>query len=665
MNAPQPSATGRIRRRTFLKAASGALLAAGCSSKHNRKLSDELQRMIVLGVDGMDPQLVRKFVAEGRLPNCQRLMNQGTFLPLGTSCPPQSPVAWSNFVSGCNPGGHGIFDFIARDPQTMQPYHSVSRLTGTPNAMTLGNWRIPLSAAAPENLRRGVTFWDELERHGVDCTVLRMPANFPPTKTDATTLAGMGTPDLQGGYGTFSYFSDDPKTRTRDVSGGRIEQVTVTDHHVACQIRGPANEFSPELSSAEATIEVFRDPARAVAKVVVQNTTLILAEGEWSDWIVVRFRLIPNVVEVTGICRLLLKSVHEPFGLYVSPININPADPSAPISTPPDYAKQLVREIGYFYTQGMVEDTHALSAGVLGADEYRQQALFVHDERLRFYQHELQRFRRGFLFFYFSTLDLSSHMFWRALDAGHPQYSAELARDHGDFIGSLYERVDQAIGTALDTLDEHTWLMVVSDHGFTSFRRQFNLNSWLLDNGYLRTHGPAQRAAGLTGFPDVDWTRTQAYGLGINGLYLNRQGREVHGTVAAADADRLIRELSARLEAVRDPETDEPVIERVFDVREVYTGPFAETGPDLIVGYRPNYRASWDTVLGGFPRQHLLDNRDPWSGDHCVAPAFVPGVLMSSRPLAAQGAKLEDIAPTILRGFGAPIPKEMTGTPLI
>ncbi|MBS0204812.1 MAG: alkaline phosphatase family protein [Planctomycetes bacterium] len=665
MNAEAGRTCRQMPRRTFLKAATGALLAAGCAKPPAPSAASGVQRMIVLGIDGMDPQLMRRFIDEGRLPNCQRLIERGSFLPLGTSCPPQSPVAWSNFVSGCNPGGHGIFDFIARDPLTMQPYHSVSRLTGTSSAMPLGNWRIPLGAAAPQNLRRGVTFWEELELHGVDCTVLRVPANFPPTKTDAVTLSGMGTPDLQGNYGTFTYFTDDPKHRSREVSGGRIEKVVLDQHHVRCQIRGPANEFLADNPSVEVTLEVDRDPVSRVARLVVQNTTLVLAEGEWSDWIVVRFSLMPYAVEVSGICRVLLKGVHEPFGLYVSSVNINPAEPSAQISTPPDYARQLVREIGYFYTQGMVEDTHALSAGVLTAAEYRQQALFVHDERLRFYQHELQRFQQGFLFYYFSTLDLSSHMFWRALDPGHPQFTAELAQAHGDFIGSLYERVDQAIGETLATLDEQSWLMVVSDHGFTSFRRQFNLNSWLLDHGYLQTTGPAQRAAVLTGFPDVDWSRTRAYGLGINGLYVNRKGREVYGTVGSGDADRLIQELVSGLEAVRDPETGERVIERVFVARDVYSGPYAEAGPDLIVGYRPNYRASWDTVLGGIPRQHVVDNRDPWSGDHCVAPMFVPGVLLSSRPLRSSAAKLEDLAPTILRGFGVSIPDEMTGTPLI
>lgn len=407
---------------TGLSAVDGCVgLRFGLFRQDFAPLPGDFDRMIVLGVDGMDPQLMQQFLDQGRLPNCRKLMQQGAFLPLATSCPPQSPVAWSSFVSGSNPGGHGIFDFIARDPQTMQPYHSVSRTNDSRSAIKLGNWRLPLGGAAARNLRRGPTFWNELERHGVDCTVLRVPANFPPTDSDATTLSGMGTPDLQGGYGTFTWFTDAADARSRDVSGGRIERIAADGDRITCRLRGPINEFSADFAFAEAAIEVYRDPERQVAKVVIQDTTIVLKEGEWSDWIVVRFSMVPFAVEVSGTCRMLLKGVREPFGLYVSPININPADPSAPISTPPDYAQQLVREIGYFYTQGMVEDTHALSAGVLSADEYRQLALHIHDERLRFYTHELERFQRGFLFFYFSTLDLSSHMF------SHPSIRATLS----------------------------------------------------------------------------------------------------------------------------------------------------------------------------------------------------------------------------------------------
>ena len=659
------SRTNTVTRRKLLRHAAGAglgALAAGCErAKSGTAAARRLQKMIVLGIDGMDPVLLQKFIAEGRMPNCGRLMEEGSFQQLATSNPPQSPVAWSNFISGSNPGVHGIFDFIARDPQTMQLYHSTATIVDAGSSIRFGRWVIPTSPGRIENLRRGPTFWNELQRNGVDCTVLRMPANFPPTGEDLTSLSGMGTPDLQGGYGIFSWFTDDPKAVTRDVPGGHIEQITVDNHLARCQVFGPPNQFVANAEQAFVTFEVYRDPERPAVRINVQEKAILLRQGEWSDWILVHFSLLPGVAKVSGICRLYLKSVHEPFGLYVSPVNINPADPSVPISTPPDYSKHLVRELGYFYTQGMVEDTKALSAGVLNNDEYRQQALFVHDERLRFFEHELNRFEHGFLFYYFSTLDLSSHMFWRSIDPLHPMYSRDLATSHGNFLGDLYARVDQAVGLAQQRIGNDGWLMVMSDHGFTSFRRQFNLNSWLVDEGYLQTSGHVVRE-GSTLFQGVHWERSLAYGVGLNSLYVNRQGREVHGTVAAGtETLSLAKELAERLSAIRDPENNQPVISQVFLGNQIYTGAAASAAPDLVIGYNQHYRASWDTILGGFPEKHVLDNTDAWSGDHCVAPAFVPGVLLSNQKIKGQNVRLEDLAPTILRAFDVAVPAEMTG----
>lgn len=654
-------------RRDFLAhwgKAGVAALAAGCGGRSSipsrRSPSRGLRRLIVLGVDGMDPQLLQRFLDANRLPNCRRLIEMGGFRRLATSNPPQSPVAWSNFISGTNPGGHGIFDFIARDPETMQPYHSTTRFDPAGHPLRIGRHVLPISPGRIVNQRRGPTFWDDLQSHGVNCTVYRMPANFPPTATEAVTLSGMGTPDIQGGYGTFTFFTDDPNVRSHNVSGGRIERVEFESHSAACSVDGPVNEFTADRERVQVTFTVHRDPERPVAKIVAGGKAIVLGEGEWSDWIPVRFPLLPFAVDAAGICRCYLKKTRNSFGLYVSPVNIDPSEPSIPLSTPARLTRRLAREFGYFHTQGMVEDTHALSAGVLSSEEYRQQALFVHDERMRFYESELARFDEGFLFYYFSTLDLSSHMFWRAIDPGHPVYSPRLAKECGEFLGELYEKVDRAVGQALELMEDDTWLVVMSDHGFNSFRRQFHLNSWLLENGYLRTR-PGTPRSGSTLFQGVDWNRTRAYGVGLNGLYLNREGREAHGNVRAAESDRLAAELARRLRAVRDPDTGATVIERVFLASEVYSGPFAADGPDLIVGYNRNYRASWDTILGGFPQGLVLDNRDVWSGDHCVDPQFVPGVLLSSRPLAAATPRLEDLAPTFLSAFGVPRPPGMTG----
>ena len=668
MTTPSEQSAAAVSRRRFLQAAASAALVAGCGKSTRRGESTggagtdaPVERMIVLGVDGMDPKLLEQFVAEGRMPNCQRLMEAGSFGTLQTCDPPQSPVAWSNFISGTNPGGHGIFDFIARDPKTMLPFHSTAQAEPASGMLSLGGWQVPLSPGRIENRRHGKTFWNDLQDSGVPCTIFRVPANFPATDTDATTLSGMGTPDLQGGYGTFTYFTDHSRQRTHDVPGGNIQKVTVRDHVVECSLKGPVNSFLVGETSSEVPFQVYLDPQRPLAKIVFPEAEVLLREGEWSDWIVVKFPMLPHLVEVSGICRVLLKKAQDGFGLYVSPVNIDPSDSSMPISTPPDYAQRLVREMGYFYTQGMIEDTSALSAGILTPDEYRQQSTFVIEERLRFFEHELDRFDDGFLFFYFSSLDLNSHVFWRTRDRKHPAYSQELADQHGDFIPELYGKLDRAIGQAMEKADENTLLMVMSDHGFTSFRRQFNLNSWLMDNGYVGSKNPDSRGANSY-LLDVDWPNTRAYGLGINGLYLNLAGRETQGTVAqGSEAEELKSELIARLKEVRDPENGEQVIANVFRAEEIYSGPYLQDAPDLIVAYSNYYRASWDTVLGSFPRQHLLDNTDAWSGDHCVDSQIVPGVLLCNRAIQKKDPNLTDLAPTILSAFGVPVPAEMSG----
>ena len=386
-----------------------------------------------------------------------------------------------------------------------------------------------------------------------------------------------------------------------------------------------------------------------------------MKEGEWSDWQALRFPMKPGLGEFSAICRLYLRKAHPFLELYVSPLDFDPAEAAAKISTPASYARNLARDLGRFYTQGMPEDTSALSAGVLSDDEFRQQSTFVLEESMRLLRHELGRFRDGFLFSYFSTLDLNSHAFWRCIDPDHPSYTAALAARHGDFLPWLYGRMDDAVGLALERADDDTMVVVLSDHGFTSFRRQFNLNSWLMDQGYATPRTGAERGE-TEMFGDALWDGTRAYGLGMNSLYVNLRGREPGGIVAPGDeADRLKDELIERLTAVRDPKNGERAIAAVYRPERLYSGPRLDRAPDLIVGYNPYYRASWETVLGKYPREVFADNRSPWSGDHCMDSRFLSGVLFANRRLASEGAALWDMAPSILSYFGAPVPRVMKG----
>jgi predicted AlkP superfamily phosphohydrolase/phosphomutase len=642
----------------FLALCAMSLLVLSC--RQSRRWHGE-QKLVILGIDGMDPDLLRQFMAEGKMPNFSTLARTGSFRLLTTSIPPQSPVAWSNLITGMNPGGHGIFDFIHRDPTTMQPYFSISRVEPAKHQINLGRWVIPLGSGTAEQLRHGKAFWEILDHYGIPNTVFRIPANFPPVKAKGYTLSGMGTPDLRGTYGTFSFYTDDPMANVGAVEGGQVIPVRVENSEVAARLIGPDNTLRKGSPAATEPFTVSIDPLEPVTKIDVQNTRFVLREGEWSDWVHVEFELIPYIASVKGICRFYLKQAHPRFELYVSPLNIDPADPALPISTPKDYSHELTEEVGDFYTQGISEDTKALSARVFDDKDYLEQSRTVLAEHRQIFDAEFPKFSKGVFFFYFSSLDLNSHMLWRLIDPHHPEYDASQAAQYGSALSDFYSQIDEVLGEVLRRMDDHTTLLVLSDHGFAPYNRSFNLNTWLLKQGYITLKSDANLNSGEA-FANVDWSRTRAYGLGLNGLYLNLRGRERQGIVEpGAQADTLLKKIKEELLHVRDPQNNAPAITRVDRASEVYQGPYAQQGPDLLVGYNRGYRAGWQTILGNFPAEIFEDNTNPWSGDHCMDFTLVPGVLLSNRAILAQNPALTDIAPTIFAQFGIPKPHGMMG----
>jgi predicted AlkP superfamily phosphohydrolase/phosphomutase len=618
----------------------------------------------VLGIDGLDPALVEQFMRAGKLPNFSALAARGGFARLGTSLPPQSPVAWSNVITGMDPGGHGVFDFIHRDPRTMMPYLSTSTVEPPSRSVRVGNWVFPLWGGGAKLLRHGRAFWEYLDERGVPAVLVRMPANFPPVESGARTLAGMGTPDLAGTYGTFSFYTDDLFVAPGPVNGGRNYAVRVEDHTVRAPLHGPYNTLRKDAPQAAVEMTIHVDPAEPVAKIVLPGRQIILREGEWSDWVRVEFELLPYLARVRGICRFYLKQTHPRFALYVSPVNLDPAEPALPISTPDDYSRDLARAVGSFYTQGIAEDTKALSTGTLNEDEYLAQARIVFDEQAALFRRELAAFRSGLFFFYFSGVDANSHMFWRAADAAHPGHDAQRDTKYAGVLEEWYVQMDGIVGEAMRRLDADTTLIVLSDHGFAPFYRSLNLNTWLLEKGYLALKEGVSRSEAGEYFAGVDWTRTRAYALGLNALYLNVKGRERDGAVEPGpQAEALLAELQRELLALRDPAGGQPVVSRVDRAAQAYRGPHAKDAPDLLIGYSRGYRAGWASVLGGLSADVLEDNTESWSGDHCMDYRVVPGVLVSSRKPRAD-ATLVDIAPTILAEFGIARPETMAGRPV-
>lgn len=633
--------------RTLVAVVAVAALAGACTSRHVKTG----RRVVVLGVDGLDYGLVKDMLARGRLPHFARLAEAGGFSALQTSTPSQSPVAWSTFMTGVDPGRHGIFDFIHRDPKTMEPFLSTTRTEAGRWKLTMGRWQFPLQGGRVELLRRGQTFWEALERHGVETTIVRMPVNFPPSEQATRELSGMGTPDMRGTYGTFSFFTSNPSPfGGRTVSGGTLAPVAIVDDVARGAIEGPDNPYLVEPHKTRVEFTAYLDRRKGYAKLVLGAQERLLRVGEWSDWVPVELKLLPFQT-LAGASRFYLRQLEPYFELYASPINIDPLNPALPISSPPGYAPELARATGRFYTQGMPEDTKSLKAGVLSPNEFLQQASITADENVRQYRYVLDRFTDGLLFYYFGHVDQVSHMMWRAMDPEHPAYTpADLPFRR--VVEDLYVGVDALVGETLARLGPADLLVVMSDHGFTSWRRSFSLNSWLREQGYLAVLDPNVRAdPGL--FSNVDWARTRAYGLGLNGLYINVRGREAHGIVEAANRQALSSEIAARLQDTIDPKTGTRAVSRVFRREDVYElRGQDDLAPDLIVGYAKGTRSADDSALGAVPREVIVDNLDAWSGDHCMDPAQVPGVLLTSRALRKAAPSLQSLAAALVAEFG-------------
>jgi len=613
-----------------------------------------VKRLIFLGLDGLDPALTERFMAEGKMPNLSRLKDQGCFHRLRTTFPPQSPVAWSTFATGVSPAKHNIFDFLNRSLKSYAPELSSANIRPAQRVLRLGRLRIPLARPALEFLRKSESFWKILGKHGISSTIIRVPITFPPEKFDGRVLSAMCTPDLRGTQGSFSQFTTRIDHPTYE-NGSRYP-LARDGKELTGLIEGPQNEF---VEGATALAVPFRlsDISSEAVTLNIGRASYRLARGEYSPWIKLAFSAGPAAIH--GIARFLVTETQPEVSLYVTPIQIDPETPALPISHPSFYSAYLAKLLGSFATAGMAEDTWALNEGVIDEAAFLEQAYLTMAEREAMFENALAHTRRGVVACVFDTSDRVQHMFFRHLDKHDSRWQGA--------ISDLYQRMDALAGRAMDHANDGTILFVLSDHGFCGFRRAVNLNSWFHQNGYLVLFSGAVESGRY--FDRVDWTRTRAYCLGLSGVYLNMKGRESGGVVEpGVEAEALKSELISKLSGLRDEELGKIAIRQVYATSKLYRGPYLDSAPDLIVGYNEGYRTSWEAAVGQVTPRVIEDNSKAWSGDHCVDPLLVPGVLFCNRRLdtAGPGANpgIEDMAPTALELFGLNPPVWMDGKPL-
>ncbi len=587
-------------------------------------------RVLVIGIDAMDPRIVDGL----DLPNLKSLE---TYRRLETTIPPETPVAWSAASTGSNPGRYGIFDFINRDPKTYLP------------RLNLAEEKHGLVGMKFSCAMKGVPFWRILNEKDIKTTVIRWPVTFPAEKVKGRMLSGLGVVDIKGMLNSYSYYTDEDLGE--DVEGKeKIIRVTIKNNLIETYISGPLIRKGSEIRDVRVPMKIMLKEGGAVIN--VQNQEFFLKPKQWSQMIRVKFKLRP-FSHVYGIMKFYLISIRPTFKMYMTSVQIDPENQVVDITYPREYGKELVREIGLFYTLGMPEDTKAVTENKLSERVFLEQVKQIEEERRKMFFYEFERFEDGLYAFVFDAGDRLEHIFWRKMDLDSRNF--EVPKE----IEEYYVEKDRFIGEVLSRLDDDVKLIIFSDHGFSNFERQVNVNSWLVEEGYMSLKGDTSG----TLFEFVDWENTQAYSLGFTSLYVNLKGREGKGIVDEAEKCDLIEEISKKLRKLKDG--SRRVFTNVYKGEEIYEGRYSHLAPDLVLGFSPGYRMSWRSAVGALDPQVIFDNKGKWRGDHLVDRSHVPGVLFANFKTKEKNPNIIDIAPTVLKLFDVEIPRYMDGKALI
>jgi predicted AlkP superfamily phosphohydrolase/phosphomutase len=604
---------------------------------------------------------------EGILPNLSKLKSDGSFARLGTTLPALSPVAWSSFQTGVNPGAHNIFDFLTRDKRYCLPQLASTETQTVEKVRSLFGFKLKKKSASVVITRKSQPFWKILGAHGVFSNIIRVPISYPPEKFHGNILSAMCTPDLKGTQGSFTYFTEG-EAATNTATGGDVRVFKSVNGVLTGELQGPPAPDGSGVLLMPFTLKL--DRANGRGELSIDSQIVELSANAMSPWVEIVFRSVANrslsarssKVAVHGIVRFCLRSHEESYSLYVSPINVHPEKPALPISEPAIFSGWLAKKHGLYGTLGLMEDTWGRNELALDDARFLEQTYLTHNERERMFFEALEKTREGLCACVFDASDRIQHMFWRYIDERHPS-PLEDRGEFADTIRNMYIKMDDLVGRVREKLKPNDHLFVLSDHGFASFRRCINLNTWLLQEGYLALKDG--KSVGADYFRDVDWGRTQAFAVGLSGIYINRKGREAHGIVEPRDVQALKNEIARKLEQLHDPQDRALAVRRVHDSEQSYKGVYKGEAPDLIVGYNPGYRVSWDSITGTVESEIFSDNLKAWSGDHHVDPELVPGILFTNKKLTKSAPHITDLAPTILSLFGVKPPGYMEGEVIV
>jgi predicted AlkP superfamily phosphohydrolase/phosphomutase len=560
---------------------------------------------LIIGLDAFDPFIVERMFEAGELPHLGKFIRNSGYARFAVTNPPQSEISWTSIATGLNPGGHGMFDFVHRDPAS---YALNVSLLPTKKSVLGTSFTFPHNAP---------TIFDQATQEGFPATVLWWPATFPAhLESPVQNIPGLGTPDIHGRLGVGAAYLLDPAVKDEKLKTSVDVMKRISNGKYSGFLKGPTQQKGKQFHelTLEFQLDVIDDKS---ARLSIGKQSLTLIRGKWSPIFAIDFK-VGFLANLHAISRVVMNQVSPEPSLYFLPLQIHPLHSPWPYATPPGFVRQTWNSCGSFLSLGWPQDTTGLEEKWITDDQFLQLCDSIFSTRRNIFLYHLKTFTEGLFGNVFDSLDRVQHMF---------------LRDRPEVIESWYQKFDEVVGLAGQLADSKGWkdlrIIIVSDHGFGRFDHKVHLNRWLLERGYIVLK------AGETSqnLRSADWNQTRAYAVGLNSLYLNLQGRESQGCVPPERRESLSEEIRAELLALKGPDGRQ-VIQKVSLQKEAFDGLLTEYGPDLVVGYAPGYRASSQTGLGNWENTIIESNSDHWGADHCIAPDAVPGVLFCNQGLA-------------------------------